>query len=93
MGDVGMVVGLDGRILPVSTESGIELLLMRRLAGPPLAVGTDDDEGACAGEEEVVEEDMDKDVVVLLLEAVARVDFLTKLGNCDMGYQILTRKT
>lgn len=92
MGDVGIVMGLEGRFLPVSTESRIELLSMRRLAGPPLAVGTDDDKGACAGEEGVVEEDVDEEVVMFLLEAAARVDFLTKLGNCEMGYQIVTRK-
>lgn len=88
-----MVVGLDGRFLPVNTESGMELLSVRRLAGPPLAVGTDDDEGACAEEEEVVEEDVEEEVVVFLLEAAVRVDFLTKLGNCERGYQIATRKT
>lgn len=49
-GDVGTVEGLDGRSLPVSTESGIELLSMRRLAGPPLAVGADGGENACAEE-------------------------------------------
>lgn len=41
----------------------------------------------------MVEEDVEEEVVVFLLEAAARVDFLTNLGNCDMDYQFVTWKT